>query len=254
MWVWLRDQLISAANSLLTGENVSGALMVAAIAAFIWALQWYRGLRKEGKTLEPSHLIIIGAVMAWFAITIIAAGVIWHQYAPQIQSKDISEIKDSLAAIKTNHKRYSEPRSLSERQAKIIREYLLPRDHFDVHVVFIPDDQESTQYASSIQSVLTEGGWFPRYTGIYQIGDFNPGAVFATGLHFGVLRTPKAGPTPPQAKSLIILNEAFAKANVGSSQGQHPSLTPKTESDEGVAYILVGHRPLMMPDRFHEKD
>ena len=56
------------------------------------------------------------------------------------------------------------PRGLSADQSKRLVEYLLPREHYLIYIVYSDEDQEAKEYAQQFWQALKEASWDPRMT------------------------------------------------------------------------------------------
>jgi|SRR5882724_7983814 len=77
--MWFVNVLVSAATNFATGDNMLGALIVAALAGLLFLYVWHRSRVRDGKRgVEPWHLIVGGMLGVVVFAMVALGGVIWQ--------------------------------------------------------------------------------------------------------------------------------------------------------------------------------
>ncbi len=132
---------------------------------------------------------------------------------------------------------YVMPRSISEKQADDLREYLSHREAHAVTVKVNSLDQEATEYAGQIFNALKKTDWDVTFS-TYEGAPF----TLNNGLCLNV-EGENASPPDPKHNPLLLLQEGLQASNIvvncsgGSGAGEYK------------VFVLVGHRPTVVGDR-----
>lgn len=217
------------------------ACAVVVVGIFILAFDLFIRPRWAGKKLEPANLIIFGALGVWAFATLLVIGIIWRLAAPQVQTAELTALTSKLDAVQNDFARYAKPRELTAEQVQAIVDYLLPRDHQSLTIVYRPPDEEAHRYFTQLFQTFREAGWDVQTN---QISAGTPYADFTVvqGLMIQARYGPAfKGGTP---KKVDLIQNALSRAKVvyngvGGSYG-----TPGLSNDEVQLILIVGPRPM----------
>jgi len=230
--VKLLGALLSAfAGNLSQSLQPYGFLVAAALALWVvvgaaWHLTntWREKRSKARLVFEPTHLIAIGFI-------VIAVGFIWQAISPSHAPNE--ELLKKIDALQSDINKFIKPRELSDAQAKIITDFLLPRTKYTVQIFFSPSD-EANSYAGQLMSAFKAADWDIVGKGIHRVAS-RPDLPSHEGV--GIYAALPQG-SKASGKAFDLASEALAKAQV-KHRGSGSLLS---ETDTEYVVIVIGPR------------
>lgn len=173
--------------------------------------------------LDPIHVIAFG-------LLIVLVGIGWQAFRSTVPPSQLATLQNQLKDLQANFDALVKPRTISEEQEKTLVDYLLPRDHGSIRIVFEDLDSEASKYASILNKAIERGGW--------QISRMSPNATpLPEGVHIHTWI--KRGEKKPHGADL--LQQAFLEASIplmGTGSGG---------GEETVVELRVGPKPRTLP-------
>jgi hypothetical protein len=143
----------------------------------------------------------------------------------------------SLHSLRSDFDTYVMPRTITQKQADDLREYL---SHHEAHAVTVKVnslDREATEYAGQLFNALKRTDWDVTMS----TSDSSPNTL-NDGMCIGVVGQ-NAGPTDPKHDPQPLLQEALQSAHIESGCGSGIG------AGDYKLFLLVGRRPLKLGDQ-----
>jgi hypothetical protein len=206
---------------------------------FIWLLYEHLNEAWQNWWRERRMTPLIGIIACSIGLAVFLALFLRQQNQSPSDIR-LAEIEAKTDSIRYDFNKFVMPRGLSADQSKRLVEYLLPREHYLIYIVYSDEDQEAKEYAQQFWQALKEASWDPRMTPADVGGKTPTRMAFSPGvrINYTIAKEPFDGST----RAASLLGRALGQANIQTSGGGGgPSKTPISDD---ITELMIGPRPL----------
>jgi hypothetical protein len=209
--------------------------MVVGILLFVAAINLPRSHLFSGSMIAVAMLVFLTTIITWPEIKRRALNPRYRTFVAAFALLGLAIYSITyMNALRSDIDAYVMPRTVTQKQADDLREYLSHRDKYAVTVKVNPLDAEAREYASRIFNALNQSDWNATFdTSIGDPSTANDGVCINT---VGENAKPYDAKHDPQP----LLQQAFASADIQTN------CSGSAAAGAYKLFVLVGHRPLIV--------